>query len=25
VAINRGDAASTLALSPDVEVRLRPQ
>ena len=25
VAINRGDAADTLALRPDVEVRLRPQ
>jgi S-adenosyl-L-methionine hydrolase (adenosine-forming) len=25
VAINRGDAAATLALRPDVEVRLRPQ
>jgi S-adenosylmethionine hydrolase len=25
VAINRGDAASTLGLGPDVEVRLRPQ
>jgi S-adenosylmethionine hydrolase len=25
VAINRGDAAATLALSPDVEVKLRPQ
>jgi S-adenosyl-L-methionine hydrolase (adenosine-forming) len=25
VAINRGDAAGTLALRPDVEVRLRPQ
>jgi S-adenosyl-L-methionine hydrolase (adenosine-forming) len=25
VAINRGDAAATLALRPDVEVRLQPQ
>ena len=25
VAINRGDAAATLALRPDAEVRLRPQ
>jgi hypothetical protein len=25
VAINRGDAAATLGLRPDTEVRLRPQ
>jgi hypothetical protein len=25
VAINRGDAAATLALRPDAEVRLRPR
>ena len=25
VAINRGDAAGTLALRPDAEVRLRPR
>ncbi len=25
VAINRGDAAGTLAMAPDAEVRLRPR